>query len=131
MVTDPIGDMLTRIRNGAQARHAQVRCPSSRLKLGVARVLAQEGFLSDVREEAESGRPTLVLELRYDADGASVIDGIRRVSRPGRRVYVGVDGIPKVRNGLGVAVLSTPRGVLVDRAAREAKVAGELLCEVW
>ena len=131
MLTDPIGDMLARIRNGAQARHAQVRCPSSRLKLGVARVLAQEGFLSEVREEAESGRPTLVIELRYDADGASVIDGIRRVSRPGRRVYVGVDGIPKVRNGLGVAVLSTPRGVLVDRAAREAKVAGELLCEVW
>ena len=131
MVTDPIGDMLTRIRNGAQARHAQVRCPSSRLKLGIARVLAREGFLSDVREEEESGRPTLVLDLRYDADGASVIDGIRRVSRPGRRVYVGVGGIPKVRNGLGVAVLSTPRGVLADRAAREAKVAGELLCEVW
>jgi small subunit ribosomal protein S8 len=131
MVTDPIGDMLTRIRNGAQARHAQVRCPSSRLKLGIARVLAREGFLSDVREEEESGRPTLVIDLRYDADGASVIDGIRRVSRPGRRVYVGVGGIPKVRNGLGVAVLSTPRGVLADRAAREAKVAGELLCEVW
>jgi small subunit ribosomal protein S8 len=131
MVTDPIGDMLTRIRNGAQARHAQVRCPSSQLKLGIARVLAREGFLSDVREEAESGRPTLVIDLRYDADGASVIDGIRRVSRPGRRVYVGVGGIPRVRNGLGVAVLSTPRGVLADRAAREAKVAGELLCEVW
>jgi small subunit ribosomal protein S8 len=131
MVTDPIGDMLTRIRNGAQARHAQVRCPSSRLKLGIARVLAREGFLSDVREEEESGRPTLVIDLRYDADGASVIDGIRRVSRPGRRVYVGVGGIPRVRNGLGVAVLSTPRGVLADRAAREAKVAGELLCEVW
>ena len=133
MVTDPIADMLTRIRNGAQARHAQVRCPASQLKLGIARVLAQEGFLSGVREEAEaeSGRATLVLDLRYDADGASVIDGIRRVSRPGRRVYVGVGGIPKVRNGLGVAVLSTPRGVLADRAAREAKVAGELLCEVW
>jgi len=131
MVTDPIADMLTRIRNGAQARHAQVRCPSSRLKLGVARVLAQEGFLSEVRLEEEAGRPTLVIELRYDADGASVIDGIRRVSRPGRRVYVGAREIPKVRNGLGVAVLSTPKGVLADRAAREAKVAGELLCEVW
>ena len=131
MVTDPIADMLTRIRNGAQARHAQVRCPSSRLKLGVARVLAQEGFLSEVRLEEEAGRPTLVIELRYDADGAPVIDGIRRVSRPGRRVYVGAREIPKVRNGLGVAVLSTPKGVLADRAAREAKVAGELLCEVW
>jgi small subunit ribosomal protein S8 len=131
MLTDPIGDMLTRIRNGAQARHAQVRCPASRLKLGIARVLAQEGFLAGVREDADSGRATLVLELRYDADGASVIDGIRRVSRPGRRVYVGVGEIPKVRNGLGVAVLSTPRGVLADRAAREAKVAGEVLCEVW
>ena len=131
MVTDPIGDMLTRIRNGALARHAQVRCPSSRLKLGIARVLAQEGFLSEVRLEEEAGRPTLVIELRYDADGESVIDGIRRVSRPGRRVYVGARGIPKVRNGLGVAVLSTPKGVLADRAAREAKVAGEVLCEVW
>lgn len=131
MLTDPIGDMLARIRNGAQARHAHVRCPSSQLKLGVARVLAQEGFLSGVRVEEGEGRPTLVIELRYDADGACVIDGLRRVSRPGRRVYVGVREIPKVRNGLGVAVLSTPKGVLADRAARDAKVAGELLCEVW
>jgi small subunit ribosomal protein S8 len=131
MLTDPIGDMLTRIRNGARARHAQVRCPSSNLKLGIARVLAQEGFLSEVRVESEEGRPVLVIGLRYDHDGLPVIDGIRRVSRPGRRVYVGVREIPKVRNGLGVAVLSTPRGVLADRAAREAKVAGEWLCEVW
>jgi small subunit ribosomal protein S8 len=94
-------------------------------------VLAQEGFLSGVRVEGEEGRPVLVIELRYDADGACVIDGLRRVSRPGRRVYVGVREIPKVRNGLGVAVLSTPKGVLADRAARDAKVAGELLCEVW
>ena len=105
MVTDPIADMLTRIRNGARARHAQVRCPSSKLKLGIARVLAREGFLSEVRVEAESGRPTLVIDLRYDEDGAPVIDGLQRVSRPGRRVYVGVHEIPKVRNGLGVAVL--------------------------
>jgi small subunit ribosomal protein S8 len=131
MGSDPISDMLTRIRNGALARHAEVRCPSSRLKLGIARVLAQEGFLSEVRLEESAGRPTLVIGLRYDADGASVIDGIRRVSRPGRRVYVGARQIPKVRNGLGVAVLSTPKGVLADRAARDAKVAGELLCEVW
>ncbi|MCI0571235.1 MAG: 30S ribosomal protein S8, partial [Myxococcaceae bacterium] len=118
MFTDPIGDMLTRIRNGAHARHARVRCPSSQLKLGIARVLAQEGFLSEVRVETDAGRPTLVIELRYDAAGAPMIDGIRRVSRPGRRVYVGVREIPKVRNGLGVAVLSTPKGVLADRAAR-------------
>jgi small subunit ribosomal protein S8 len=131
MITDPISDMLTRIRNGVLARHAEVRCPSSGLKLGIARVLAQEGFLTEVRVEEEAGRPTLVIALRYDADGASVIDGIRRVSRPGRRVYVGVREIPKVRNGLGVAVLSTPKGVLADREARDAKVAGELLCEVW
>ena len=131
MVTDPISDMLTRIRNGVLARHAEVRCPSSRLKLVIARVLAQEGFLSEVRLDEEASRPTLVITLRYDADGASVIDGIRRVSRPGRRVYVGVREIPKVRNGLGVAVLSTPKGVLSDRAARAESVGGELLCEVW
>jgi small subunit ribosomal protein S8 len=131
MMTDPIGDLLSRIRNAAQARHAEVRCPSSRLKLAVARVLEREGFLADVGVVAEGGHPSLRMRLRYDEDGRSLIDGLRRVSKPGRRVYVGLRGVPSVRNGLGIAVLSTPKGVLSDRGAREASVGGEILCEVW
>ena len=131
MLTDPIGDMLTRIRNAGQARHRDVRCASSKLRLAVARVLQQEGFLGDVRVEPQEGKPFLVMEVRYGRDGQALIDGIRRVSRPGRRVYVGAKEIPKVRNGLGVAVLSTSKGVVSGRAALEASVGGELLCEVW
>jgi small subunit ribosomal protein S8 len=131
MLTDPIGDMLARIRNAARARRARTSCPSSRLRLDVARVLTEAGFLGGARVEEAEGRPVLWLDLRYRRDGSCLIDGMRRVSRPGRRVYVGVDRIPRVRNGLGVAVLSTPKGVLSDRAAREASVGGEVICEVW
>ena len=131
MLTDPIADMLTRIRNAGQTRHRDVTCASSRVRLAVARVLAEEGFLGTVKVEAREGRPALVMGVRYDENGKPVIDGIRRVSRPGRRVYVGCGEIRKVRNGLGVAVVSTSRGVLSDRAAREAGVGGEVLCEVW
>lgn len=131
MMTDPIGDMLARIRNGALARHKEVALPHSRLKLAIAGVLADAGFVGQVRTETREGLPVLVLELRYGDDGRGVIDGLRRVSRPSRRVYVGRDEIPRVRNGLGIAVLSTSKGVLSDRAAREAEVGGELLCEVW
>jgi small subunit ribosomal protein S8 len=131
MLTDPIADMLTRIRNGAQARHAEVACPASKLKLAIAQVLREQGFVGEVRVEERGPRPILVVGLRYDGEGRSVIAGIRRVSKPGRRVYVPSGRIPKVRSGLGVAVLSTSRGILSDRAAREARVGGELLCEVW
>jgi small subunit ribosomal protein S8 len=132
MLTDPLADMLTRIRNAGQAGHHATRCPASKLKHAVARVLQQEGYLDEVAlEEQEEGRPVLRLVLRYGPDGRTVIDGLRRVSRPSRRVYVGAAEIPRVRNGLGVAVLSTPRGVLSDRAAREQSVGGELVCEVW
>jgi small subunit ribosomal protein S8 len=131
MMTDPISDMLTRIRNAGTARHAETACPTSRLKLAVARVLAEEGFVGQVKVEARGGHPALVIGIRYDDHGDTVIDGIRRVSKPGRRVYVDKTSVPKVRNGLGVAVLSTSRGVLSDRAAREAAVGGEVLCEVW
>jgi small subunit ribosomal protein S8 len=131
MMTDPIADMLTRIRNAGRARHAEAACPASRLKLAVARVLKEEGFLAEARVETRDGHPVLVLGIRYDADGRALIDGIRRVSRPGRRVYLGRAELPKVRSGLGVAVLSTSRGVLSDRAAREAGVGGEFVCEVW
>jgi small subunit ribosomal protein S8 len=131
MVNDPIGDMLTRIRNAGQARHKEVRCDSSKLRLAVAKVLQQEGFLGDLRVEEKNGRAELVLEVRYRDDGRALIDGLRRVSKPGRRVYVGSDEVPKVRNGLGVAVISTPKGVLSGRAAKESAVGGEFLCEVW
>jgi small subunit ribosomal protein S8 len=131
MMTDPIADMLARIRNAGQARHKEVAIPASRLKLAVARALSEAGFLGEVRAEDRDGKPAIVVAVRYDRDGDPLIDGLRRVSRPGRRVYVGAGEIPRVRNGLGMAVLSTSRGVLSDKAAREAAVGGELLCEVW
>lgn len=131
MMTDPIADMLARIRNAGVARHSETTCPSSRLKLGIARVLAEKGFLGEVKVEARDGHPTLVMQLRFDDKGGALIDGMRRVSKPGRRIYVSRDEIPRVRNGLGVAVLSTSKGVLGDAEARAASVGGEVLCEVW
>jgi len=131
MMTDPLSDMLTRIRNAGIAGHFETSCPSSRLKHGVAKVLREEGFLESVDVEGETGRRVLRMRLRYGPEGRMIIDGLKRVSRPSRRVYVGAKEIPKVRNGLGIAVLSTNRGVLSDRSAREQSVGGELLCEVW
>jgi small subunit ribosomal protein S8 len=130
-VTDPISDMLARIRNAGQARHPSLLVPSSKLKLAVARVLTEAGYLESVNVEAKEGRPVLRIQLRLGPDGRSVIDGMRRVSKPSRRVYVEADSIPRVRSGLGTAVLSTNKGVLSDAAAREQRVGGELLCEVW
>jgi len=131
MLTDPIADMLARIRNAGQARHSKVELPASKLKVAVAQVLAEAGYLDEVRTETQDGKATLVLSLRYDDDGDPLIDGLRRVSRPGRRVYVNAEQIPQVRRGLGMAVLSTSRGVLSDRSARTEHVGGEVLCEVW
>jgi small subunit ribosomal protein S8 len=131
MMTDPIADMLARIRNAGMAKHPELVLPASNTKLAIARVLVEAGFLEDVRVEAREGRATLVVRLRYDDDGRPLVDGLKRVSRPGRRVYVGHEKIPRVREGLGVAVISTSKGILSDRAAREASIGGELLCEVW
>jgi small subunit ribosomal protein S8 len=131
MMTDPISDMLTRIRNAGTARHAQAVSPSSRQKLAIAKVLEEEGFLGEVRVEPRAGHPMLVMTVRYDEEGDPLIDGIKRVSRPGRRVYVNARDIPKVRNGLGVSVISTSKGILSDRSARESSVGGEVVCEVW
>jgi small subunit ribosomal protein S8 len=131
MMTDPIADLLARIRNAGIARHVETSCPSSRLKLAVARVLAAKGFLGDVRVEARDGHPVIVMKVRYDRYGNALIDGMRRVSRPGCRRYVGNEEIPRVRRGLGIAVLSTSKGVLGDAEARAAGVGGEVLCEVW
>jgi small subunit ribosomal protein S8 len=131
MMTDPIADLLARIRNAGIARHVEASCPSSRIKLGIARVFEEKGFLRNVRVEARDGHPVIVMEIRYGTDGTALIDGMRRVSRPGRRVYVGAEKIPRIRRGLGVAILSTSRGVMADAEARAARVGGELLCEVW
>lgn len=131
MMTDPISDMLTRIRNGALARHDRVEMPHSKLKEQVGRVLKTEGFVDDVRVSEGEGPRTLTIVLRYGRDKASAIDGVRRVSAPGRRVYVRHDHIPRVRSGLGLSILSTSHGVMTDKDARRQGVGGELLCEVW
>ena len=131
MMTDPISDMLTRIRNAGMAQHQEIACPFSKKTLAVAKVLEAEGFLGKVSVEAREGVPVLLMTVRYDEESRPMIDQIRRVSTPGRRVYVGVSEIPKVRNGLGIAVLSTSKGVISDQAARDAAVGGEVVCEVW
>jgi small subunit ribosomal protein S8 len=132
MTSDPIADMLTRIRNAALARHDRTEIPASKMKLAVAKILKSEGYIADVQENAEQGKDRkLTIVLRYGNDRQSAIDGVRRVSRPGRRVYVRHDHIPRVLSGLGISILSTSHGLLSDRDARRLKLGGELLCEVW
>ena len=131
MMTDPIADLLARIRNAGTARHSKIACPSSKLKQSIANVLQEAGFVSDVRVEAKEGRAVLMIGIRYSDSGKPMIGGLKRVSKPSRRVYVGKDEVNKVRNGLGVAVLSTSKGVVSDERARAESVGGELLCEVW
>ena len=131
MVNDPISDMLTRIRNAAMASQVEAAIPASRLKREIARVLKECGFIEDFRFDDSGAKPMLVVVLRYDEDRRPLIEGLERVSKPSRRVYVRSGEIPRIRNGLGVAVLSTPRGVLSDAQAREAGVGGELLARVW
>jgi small subunit ribosomal protein S8 len=131
MMTDPVGDMLARIRNAGGARHAQTSCPASKLKLAVAQVLCNEGFIGDVASDGDEKKPTLTVELRYQEDGRQMIEGMRRVSKPGRRINLGAGEVKQVRAGLGMAVLTTSKGVLCDRDARAAKVGGEVICEVW
>lgn len=130
-MTDPISDFLARIRNGALARKDRVEMPHSFLKKNIAEVLKDAGFVDDVRESDGEGKKTLTVVLRYGRGKDSAIDGIRRVSAPGRRVYVRHDRIPRVRMGMGISILSTSHGVMTDTQAREQKVGGELLCEVW
>ncbi len=131
MMTDPIADMLTRIRNAGLARHDRTEVPASHLKAAVAQILKSEGFIADVRPSEGEGQKKLTIVLKYGRDRQSAIDGVRRVSRPGRRVYVRHDRIPRVLSGLGISILSTSRGLMSDREARRQKVGGELICEVW
>ncbi|MBT3047329.1 MAG: 30S ribosomal protein S8 [Candidatus Thiodiazotropha sp.] len=128
-MSDPIADMLTRIRNGQAAKKTTVELPSSKLKHSIANLLKNEGFLQEVSINSETKKPTLVLELRY-YQGRPVIDLIKRVSRPGLRVYKGKNELPKVRGGLGVAIISTSKGVMTDRAARETGQGGEVIAYV-
>ncbi|MEJ2590014.1 MAG: 30S ribosomal protein S8 [Candidatus Thiodiazotropha sp.] len=128
-MSDPIADMLTRIRNGQAAKKTTVVLPSSKQKMAIANLLKNEGYLQEVSVNDNAGKPNLVLELRY-FQGRPVIDLIKRVSRPGLRVYKGRDELPKVRGGLGVAIISTSRGVMTDRAAREIGQGGEVIAVV-
>ena len=129
MMTDPIADMLTRIRNGQRAGKVSVSMPSSKLKTSIAGVLKDEGYIADFRVQDEAGKAVMSVELKY-YEGQPVIDDLQRVSRPGLRIYKSKDELPKVQGGLGVAIVSTSKGVMSDRAARAAGEGGEVLCYV-
>lgn len=129
-LSDPIADMLTRIRNGIRARHARVEMPSSRLRVEIARILKEEGYISNFKVSEEGKKKTLRIVLRYGTDGESVISTVERVSRPGRRVYASAREIPRVLGDLGVNILTTPRGVMTGKSARKVRVGGEILCSV-
>lgn len=131
ILSDPISDMLTRIRNANMAKHPKVQMPHSKMKSEVARILKQEGYIKDYTTEKVDGKPTLVLHLKYQDDQTPVIQGLRRVSRPSCHHYVGADDIPRVLGGIGTAILSTSSGMLSDGEARKAHVGGEVLCYVW
>ena len=137
-MTDPISDMIARIRNAVSAKHSRVDLPASRLKAEIARILQDEGYvqgfrLLDVPSEKTGRQPRQIIRifLKYGPRGERVISGLERISRPGRRVYLGVDDVPNVLGGLGTAILTTSRGVMTGRAARKAGVGGEVLCNVW
>jgi len=131
MRTDPVADLLTHIRNAIHARKDRVDTPWSRLKQAIAKVLQEEGFIGEFSSIDEAKQATLRLWLKYDTKGQPIVRGLKRVSKPSRRVYVNAEKIPLVQNGLGVNVLSTSRGILVDRQARKLRIGGEILCSVW
>jgi small subunit ribosomal protein S8 len=132
-MTDPIADMLTRIRNASRARHQKVSVPWSRLKESIVKVLINEGYRKEQKKvkAAVGAGDEIIIQLKFDRENRPIISGLKRVSTPGRRVYVGANEANPVRKGLGINVLSTPRGILVDREAQRAKVGGELICSVW
>jgi len=132
-MTDPIADMLTRIRNASRARHQRVSVPWSKSKENILRILIEEGYLKDQKrvKAALGGGDDIVIQLKFDRESRPIIAGLKRVSSPGRRVYVSAKAMAPVRKGLGIHVLSTPKGILVDREAQKANVGGELICSVW
>lgn len=130
-ITDPIADMLTRIRNAGAARHTTVDIPASNMKKAIAQILQEEGYIKDFKFIDEGPQGLIKVTLKYTANKEKAITGLRRVSKPGLRVYVGVDELPKVLKGLGIAIISTSKGVVTDKKARELKVGGEVLAFVW
>ncbi len=130
-MTDPIADFLTRIRNAIRARKQMVTAPSSKMKVRIAEILKEEGYNQDYRVVQDGRQGILEIQLKYDRENRSVIEGLRRDSRPGRRKYVGKDELKPVRNGLGVAILTTSKGVITDKQARRLSVGGEVVCTVW
>ncbi len=131
MTTDPIADMLTRVRNAIKARHTKVDIPASKLKLEIARILKEEGYILNFKLAEEGAKKTIKVYLKYTPENDSVITHLERVSRPGCRIYVGSSEVPKVLGGLGINILTTPQGVMTGKSARQAKVGGELLCRVY
>lgn len=131
MTSDPIADMLTRVRNAIRSRHPKVDVPASKLKTEIARILKEEGYIANYKVAEEGPKKTIKIYLKYGADNSPVISNIERVSRPGCRVYVGQEDIPRVLGGLGINILTTPRGVMTGRNAHREKVGGEILCRIW
>ncbi len=131
MISDPIADMLTRIRNGLMARQKQVVMPGSKVKIAIARILRDEGYIKDFEVTKDVPQPQLRIVLKYDRDRKPIVTGLQRISKPGRRIYVGRSEIPWVLSGLGVAIMSTPQGVMTGHRARRQGVGGEVLCYVW
>ncbi|MEM7535743.1 MAG: 30S ribosomal protein S8 [Chloroflexota bacterium] len=131
MLSDPIADMLTRIRNATMIEHRQVVMPSSKIKASIAKILYHEGFIERFVVTDDKPQPKLIIDLKYTGKGDSVITGMERVSKPGRRIYSGYSDVPWVRSGLGINILSTPQGLLTGRQARKAKVGGEIICNIW
>jgi small subunit ribosomal protein S8 len=131
MMTDPIADMFTRVRNANTNHMKKTSMPASRLKVGIAQILKEEGFISDYHVEPGKPSSSLVIALKYGADGENVIRRIDRVSKPGRRVYAAANELPPVLRGMGIQILSTPKGVLSDRTARKERIGGEVLCKVY
>lgn len=130
-MTDPISDFLTRLRNGILSHKDYVDCPRSNVKMRIAEILREEGYVEGVSSREDNLQGMISVALRYDNEDNAAISGLKRISRPGQRKYVGARHLPKVRNGLGIAIMSTSRGVMTDRKARELGVGGEILCEVW
>ncbi len=130
-INDPIADMLTRIRNGLVAKHDVVEVPASNMKKSIAKILLEEGYISDVHFADDGVQGTLRITLKYDAKGNKVIKGLKRISKPGLRIYANKEEIPKVLNGLGIAIISTSKGVMTDKMARQNGVGGEVLAYIW
>ena len=130
-MTDPIADMLTRIRNANKAKHPTVMIPASTMKKSIAQILLEEGYISDYKVTEDNKQGMIEVTMKYDEDNNRVISGLKRVSKPGLRVYAGKDDVPKVMNGLGVVIMSTSKGIMTNRNARKNHIGGEVICYVW